>query len=67
MNTFCRFFYEFISIFFSGIGKMFSGIGSGFKEMFGFKEYSKVIATYKDYFTGGDWVFVVLSIICLLK
>ncbi len=66
MNTFCRFFYEFISIFFSGIGKMFSGIGSGFKEMFGFKEYSKVIATYKDYFTGGDWVFVVLSIICLL-
>lgn len=66
MNTFFRFFYEFISIFFSGIIKIFDGLIKGLAQMFGFGEYTKVIASYKDHFTGGDWVFVVLSIICLL-
>ena len=66
MNTFFRFFYEFVSIFIQGIVKIFEGLVTGFGKMFGFKEYTKVIASYKDHFTGGDWIFVVLSIICLL-
>ncbi len=66
MNTFFRFFYEFISIFFSGIGKIFTGLFHGLGQMFGFKEYMKVINSYKDHFTSGDWIFVVLSIIVLL-
>ena len=66
MNTFFRFFYEFISIFFQGIVEMFGGIAKGFGKMFGFGEYAKVIDSYKDHFNGSDWVFVVLSIICLV-
>ena len=66
MNTFFRFFYEFISIFVDGLVSIFEGIGKGLGKMFGFKEYGKVIDSYKDHFTGGDWVFVVLSIICLV-
>ncbi len=66
MNTFFRFFYEFISIFFQGIVDMFGGIAKGFGKMFGFGEYAKVIDSYKDHFNGSDWVFVVLSIICLV-
>ena len=66
MNTFFRFFYEFVSIFFEGIAEVFKGIGKGFGKMFGINEYSKVINSYKDHFTGGDWVFVVLSIVILL-
>ena len=66
MNTFFRFFYEFVSIFFEGVAEVFKGIGKGFSKMFGFNEYSKVVDSYKDHFTGGDWVFVVLSIIILL-
>lgn len=66
MNTFFRFFYEFTSIFIEGLVSIFEGIGKGFSKMFGFGEYGKVIDSYKDHFTGGDWVFVVLSIICLV-
>lgn len=66
MNTFFRFFYEFVSIFFEGIAEIFKGIGKGFGKMFGFNEYSKVVDSYKDHFTGGDWVFVVLSIILVV-
>ena len=66
MNTFFRFFYEFTSIFIEGFISIFEGIGKGFVKMFGFNEYAKVIDSYKDHFTGGDWIFVVLSILCLV-
>ena len=66
MNTFFRFFYEFISIFFQGVVDVFAGIAKGFGKMFGFNEYAKVIDSYKDHFSGSDWVFVVLSIIVLV-
>lgn len=66
MNTFFRFFYEFISIFIEGLVNIFEGIGKGLGKMFGLGEYAKVIDSYKDHFTGGDWVFVALSIICLV-
>ena len=66
MNTFFRFFYEFVSIFFQGFVEIFEGIAKGFGKMFGFGEYAKVIDSYKDHFSGSDWVFVVLSIIVLV-
>ena len=66
MNTFFRFFYEFTSIFFGGIGRIFDGFVGGVTKMFNFKEYSKIINTYKDYFTGREWVFVAISIAVLL-
>jgi hypothetical protein len=47
MNTFVRFFYEFISIFFEGIGTVVTGIYSGFLEMFNIREYSTLINNYK--------------------
>ena len=66
MNTFFRFFYEFTSIFVEGFISIFEGIGKGFAKMFGFNKYAKVIDSYKNHFTGGDWVFVILSILCLV-
>ena len=66
MNTFLRFFYEFISIFFDGIGLIFKGIASGFIKMFNFNEYAKVIDSYKGSFTGGEKIFVALAVIFLL-
>ncbi len=66
MNTFFRFFYEFVSIFFQGFLEIFKGFATGLGKMFSFKNYAKVIDSYKDHFTGGDWFFVVLSIICLI-
>ena len=54
MNTFIRFFYEFISIFFEGIAMVFGGIFNGIIKMFNFMEYAKVIDSYKDSFNGGE-------------
>ena len=66
MNTFIRFFYEFISVFFEGIGMIFGGIFNGIIKMFNFTEYAKVIDGYKDSFNGGEKFLVVLAVILLL-
>ena len=66
MNTFIRFFYEFISIFFEGIGMVFGGLFNGIIKMFNFTEYAKVIDSYKNSFNGGEKIFVVLAVIILL-
>ena len=66
MNTFLRFFYEFISIFFDGIVMMFKGIVNGIAKIFNFKNYGLVINSYKEAFGGAEWIFVAISIIILL-
>ena len=66
MNTFLRFFYEFISIFFEGIWTIIKGIYTGFIEMFNINEYGSLINNYKTSFKGAEWVFVVISIVFLL-
>ena len=65
MNTFLRFFYEFISIFFDGLFDVFKGIINGIKQMFNFSEYGKIISSYKDNFNGNEKVFVIMSVIFL--
>ena len=66
MNTFFRFFYEFISIFFEGFFSVFKGLINGVGQMFNFGEYSKIINSYKDNFNGQEWVFVFISVACLV-
>ena len=66
MNTFVRFFYEFVSIFFEGATTIINGLYKGFLEMFNVREYSTLINNYKTSFKGVEWVFVVISILVLL-
>ena len=62
MNTFLRFFYEFISIFFDGFFSGLKGLWDGITKMFSFDEYAKVIASYRDSFNGHERIFAILSI-----
>ncbi len=62
MNTFFRFFYEFISVFFSGIGAMAKGLYNGFLQMINIKTYKSVLTSYKGNFNGAEWVLVAVSI-----
>ncbi len=62
MNTFFRFFYEFISIFFSGIGSIGKGMWNGLVQMLNFKTYKTVLVSYRDSFNGAEWILVGLSI-----
>ena len=66
MNTFVRFFYEFVSIFFEGATTIVNGLYKGFIEMFNVREYSTLINDYKTSFKGVEWVFVVISILVLI-
>ena len=59
MNTFLRFFYEFISIFFDGFFLGFKGMWAGISKMFGVTEYAKLISNYKDKFNGNEKIFLV--------
>src|SRR5574344_1544664 len=66
MNTFIRFFYEFISVFFDGLFNAFKGFAAGIIQMGNYKEYGKIIDSYKDSFNGQERIFVILSVVCLL-
>ena len=66
MNTFFRFFFEFISIFFDGLINGFKGLWAGIKEMFNISKYSQVIGSYKDSFNGNEKIFVVVCIVIIL-
>ena len=66
MNTFFRFFYEFISIFFDGLINGFKGLFNGFREMFNISKYSQVIGDYKDAFNGNEKIFVIMCVILLV-
>ncbi len=66
MNTFFRFFYEFISIFFDGLRKLFEGIIGGVLKIFDIGEYKKILDSYTDSFGVIEWVFVVITILLLV-
>ena len=66
MNTFFRFFYEFISVFIDGCFMIFKGIIDGIKQMFDFKAYLRILNFYKEDFNGPEWVFVALVIVFLV-
>ena len=66
MNTFVRFFYEFISIFFDGIRMIINGIITGIIKMFNVIEYKKIIDSYKADFKIFEWILVILTIVLLV-
>ena len=66
MNTFFRFFYEFISVFFDGIRKILDGIINGIAKVFNYFEYKKILDSYKDSFGFLEWIFVVLTVLLLV-
>ena len=66
MNTFIRFFYEFISIFFDGVIMIFKGLFEGIGKMFNFGEYTRLISNYSKNFNAGEKILVTISVIVLV-
>jgi hypothetical protein len=66
MNTFLRFFYEFISIFFDGLFSIIKGIINGLAKIVNYNNYIKVINSYRGNFEGPEWLFVGLAIATLV-
>ncbi|MDD2504943.1 MAG: hypothetical protein PHF21_01570 [Bacilli bacterium] len=65
MDTFFRFFYEFISIFFGGIGSIAKGFWNGLVQMSNIKTYKSVLQGYQGSFNGAEWVLVGVAIAVL--
>lgn len=66
MNTFLRFFYEFVSVFFEGLLAIVNGFTSGIVKMFSFNEYGRIIENYKAYFNGKEKIFVIMAVVFLI-
>ena len=70
MNTFIRFFYEFISVFFDGLMTVVEGLVSGVGQMFNFPKYAKLISSYQNDFNTFEkvlvWVAVIVLVIIIL-
>ena len=62
MNTFMRFFYEFVAIFMDGLTAMGRGIWDGAKKIVDFENYKAIFNTYKAEFQGPEWLFALLTI-----
>ncbi|MBO4245447.1 MAG: hypothetical protein J5892_01750 [Bacilli bacterium] len=65
MNTFFRFFYEFVSIFIGGITDIFKGIYKGITKMFNIFSYKKILQSYGSAFNVGEWILAILTIVLL--
>ena len=66
MNTFIRFFYEFISIFLDGFFTIIEGLINGILQMLNFGQYAKIIDSYKNSFSGPEKIFVFIGIALLV-
>ncbi len=66
MNTFLRFFYEFISIFFDGLLFIIKAIGEGLAQMFSIKSYLKIVNSYKGSFQEGEWILLWILVAVLV-
>lgn len=62
MNTFLRFFYEFISVFFDGLFLGFKGMFDGIVQMFNIGEYGQVINSYSGNFNGFEKTMVYIAV-----
>ena len=66
MNTFIRFFYEFISIFVGGIVDVGKGIYNGVTKMFNIFKYKKILDSYKTSFNIIEWILAILTMVILV-
>ena len=63
MNSYGRFFVEFLTPFFEGLVLMFKSFFSGLLEMFNIVKYLDTITKYQD---SVSMVFIIIAVICLL-
>ena len=66
METFTRFFYEFLSQFFSGLITIVKAIGTGIGQIFDINSYKNILEAYKNDLSMPEWVLVGISIFLLV-
>jgi len=63
MNSYGKFFMEFLTPFFEGFVSIFKSLFTGLLEMFNVVKYMETVSTYKD---SVNIVFIIVAVVCLL-
>lgn len=66
MEMFGNFFVAFMKPFFKTLIDIFKNILTGLLNMFNILTYIDVVKEYSKHFSGGTWILVVITILCLL-
>lgn len=66
MDTFLKYFYEFLSQFFLGFWTIILGFWNGIKKIFDFKTYAKILHRYTEDFNAGEWVLFGIATLIVL-
>jgi len=66
MDTYFRFLQEFLSQFFSGFILIFKAIFEGTKNIFDIPAYIQIVSSYKNDFSGAEWLGVGVAILTIL-
>ena len=66
MDTFLRFLYEFVNNIVSGLYAIASGLFEGLKQILNFTTFYNLVTSYKNDFTGPEWVLVAITILFMI-
>ena len=66
MDTFLRFLYELVNHIVTGLYTIVSGLGEGLKQILNFTAFYNLVTSYKNDFTGPEWVLVGITILFMI-
>jgi len=66
MNTFLNFLYEILYQFFSGFTTVGAALIDGLKQTLNFKTYIEIIGFYKEEFSAGEWILVIIALLVVI-
>lgn len=66
MDTFLRFLYELVNHIVSGLYAIVSGLGEGLKQILNFTAFYNLVTSYKNDFTGPEWILVAITILFMI-
>ncbi len=66
MDTFLKWFFEFITKIIQGFGLIFLGLWNGLKQIFNFKQYIELFKQYSPEFSVFEWILSVIAILFVI-
>lgn len=66
MDTFLKWFFEFVTKIIQGFGLIFIGLWNGLKQIFNIRQYIELFKQYSPQFSVAEWILAVLAILFII-
>lgn len=66
MDTFLKWFFEFITKIIQGFGLIFLGLWNGLKQIFNIKQYIELFKQYSPEFSVAEWILSIIAILFVI-